>query len=125
MVCCISGVDRRAKVSAFQADLANQTAILLQNNMLGFRLLDTSFLPTQKASLYELKLGGIYPKYSQSWAYVYGSVSSVMSLGFMLQEKKGSDEYDISTAAGNGNNGNPMFMMMAMMQLNIKRIRNE
>lgn len=107
---------KRFVVSAFQTDLTNQTAIFLQNNMLGFRLLDTSFLPTQKASLYELKLGGISPEYSQSWAFAYGSVSSCMSLGFMLQKKKGSDEYDISTAAGNGNNGNPMFMMMAMMQ---------
>lgn len=109
---------KRFVVSAFQTDLTNQTAIFLQNNMLGFRLLDTSFLPTQKASLYELKLGGINPEYSHSWAYAYGSVSSVMSLGFMLQEKKGGGEYDISTAASNGNNGNPMFMMMAMMQGN-------
>ncbi len=109
---------KRFVVSAFQTDLSNQTAIFLQNNVLGFRLLDTSFLPTQKASLYELKLGGINPEYSQSWAYAYGSVSSVMSLGFMLQKKKVSGEYDISTAAGNGNNGNPMFMMMAMMQGN-------
>jgi len=109
---------KRFVVSAFQTDLTNQTAIFLQNNMLGFRLLDTSFLPTQKASLYELKLGGINPKYSQSWAYEYeyGSVSSVMSLGFMLQKEKGSGEYDIRTAASNGNNGDPMFMMMAMMQ---------
>ncbi len=109
---------KRFVVSAFQTDLTNQTAIFLQNNMLGFRLLDTSFLPTKKASLYELKLDGINPEYSQSWAYAYGSISSVMSLGFMLQKKKGSSEYGISTAAGNGNNGNPMFMMMAMMQGN-------
>ena len=109
---------KRFVVSAFQTDLTNQTAIFLQNNVLGFRLLDTSFLPTQKASLYELKLGGINPKYSQSWAYSYGSVASVMSLGFMLQKKKGGGEYDIKTAAGNGNNVNPMFMMMAMMQGN-------
>ena len=107
---------KRFVLSAFQADLANQTAILLQNNMLGFKLLDTSCLPTKKGSLYELKLSGISPEYNAGWAYNYGSVSSVMSLGFMLQEKKGSSEYGIGTAASNGNNGFSMFMMMSMMQ---------
>jgi len=107
---------KRFALSAFHTELANQTAIFLQNSILGFRLLDTSVLPTQKASLYELKLGGISPKYEQSWAYEYGSVSSAMSLGFMLQKTKVRGDYDITTAARNNNNGNPMFMMMAMMQ---------
>lgn len=107
---------KRFVLSAFQTDLANQTAVFLQNNMLGFRLIDTSFLPTQKASLYELKLSGINSKYDASWAYEYGSVSSVMCLGFMLQKEKVSGEYGIGTAASNGNNGFSMFMMMSMMQ---------
>jgi len=90
---------KRYALSAFHTELANQTAIFLQNSLLGFRLLDTSVLPTQKASLYELKLGGISPKYEQSWAYLYGSVSSAMALGFMLQKTKVRGEYDITTAA--------------------------
>jgi hypothetical protein len=94
---------KRYALSAFHTELANQTAIFLQNSLLGFRLLDTSILPTQKASLYELKLGGISPKYEQSWAYKYGSVSSAMSLGFMLQKTTVRGEYDITTAARNNN----------------------
>lgn len=92
---------KRYALSAFHTELANQTAILLQNSLLGFRLLDTSVLPTQKASWYELKLGGISPKYEQSWAYKYGSVSSAMSLGFMLQKTTVRGEYDITAAARN------------------------
>jgi hypothetical protein len=92
---------KRYALSAFHTELANQTAIFLQNSLLGFRLLDTSVLPTQKASWYELKLGGISPKYEQSWAYKYGSVSSAMSLGFMLQKTKVRGDYDITAAARN------------------------
>ena len=106
---------KRYNLSAFNTELANQTAILIQNKMLGFRLLDTSVLPVQKASLYELKLGGIESTYRPSWAYKYGHTTSAMNLGFMLLKNESSD-YGISTSASDGGNTNPMFMMMAMMQ---------
>ncbi|KAL7553951.1 hypothetical protein ACHAWF_017877 [Thalassiosira exigua] len=112
-LCRISPSKKSYNISAFHTELANQTAFFLQNNLLGFRILDTNVLPGGKASQYELKLCGISPKYHQSWAYTYGSVSSAMSMGFILQKEKES-EYSISTGASNSN-GNPMLMMMSMM----------
>ena len=99
--------------SAFQTGLANETSIFLQHKKLVFRLIDTSMLPVGKASMYELKLSGMPSKWSASWDFTVGSVSSAMSLGFMLQKSK-ENEYKISTAASSGN-GNPMAMMMSMM----------
>ena len=97
--------------SAFQTGLANTTAIMLQSNKLGFKLLDTSMLPTGKATRYELKLSGISSTFSPSWDYTVGGVSRAMLLGFILQ-KSNRDEYNISTAASSGH-GNPMAMMMS------------
>lgn len=86
---------------------------MLQSNKLGFKLLDTSMLPTGKASLYELKLSGLSSTFSSMFDYTVGGVSAAMSLGFILQKSK-ENEYKISTAASTGG-GNPMMMMMAMM----------
>ena len=65
-------------------------------------------LPVGKASMYELKLSGMPSKWSASWDFTVGSVSSAMSLGFMLQKSK-ENEYKISTAASSGN-GNRYFV---------------
>lgn len=83
--------------SAFQKGLANETSIFLKHNKLGFKLLDTSMLPVGEVSMYELKLSGMPSKFSPSWDYTVGSVSSAMALGFMLQKGKES-EYAVIVA---------------------------
>lgn len=54
-------------------------------------------LPVGEVSMYELKLSGMPSKFSPSWDYTVGGVSSAMALGFMLQKGKES-EYAVIVA---------------------------
>ena len=85
----ISARDNSAKkkynIFAFQSELANQTAILMQNNMLGSRILATGSLLVASASRYELTLKGVSPKWAANWDYHFGGRASSVALGFMLK----------------------------------------
>ena len=105
---------KKYNISAFQAELANQTAMFMQKNALGMQVLSTKVLPSASASLYELKLRGISPRYDQfSWAYHFGGTSGALALGFMLQKQRGI-KYNLQTGANDGSS-NPMAMMMSRM----------
>ena len=110
-------------ISAFRSDLANQTAMFIQNNLLSDCVLSTGALPKARASLYELNVNilGIDPPTHEPdvWEYTVGARANSFSLGFRLRKRRegssgGLARYDITTGASDGGQ-NPMAMMMAMM----------
>ena len=107
-----NSIKKKYNISAFQAELENQTAIFLQNNMIGVHVIITKTLPSGSANLYEMKLGDISPHYENHWVWDFGRQTGCGVLGFMLQKQL--TKYDISSGASDGN-ANPMAMMMSMM----------